>query len=126
MLVKYSRGGTACAATEAKGDIVVVTGDEWTAIFDQNSGELIHELKVLGSAVCLSKDGKTLFLGNNAGTISKYDVSTGVLENAVDIFEEVSFLLLVTLSYVIPSSTIISCSYFIHDSVVTSDHFGKA
>ncbi|XP_066927272.1 telomerase protein component 1-like [Clytia hemisphaerica] len=87
MLVKYCRGGV-CVSANAKRDIVAITGDEFTAVYDMISGELIHDFKTIGSAVSISSDGKTLILGGYSGRISRYNISKGTLEDVVKIFEK--------------------------------------
>uniref|UniRef100_A0A7M5XDG4 Uncharacterized protein n=1 Tax=Clytia hemisphaerica TaxID=252671 RepID=A0A7M5XDG4_9CNID len=88
MLVKYAQGGINCAATNTKGDLVAIVDQYTTSIMDQSSAEVIHELKVRGSAVCISVDGKTLFVGEVKGEISRWDVSTASCEQSVNVFNE--------------------------------------
>jgi len=87
MVVKYPHGGIDCSSTDTKGDIVAIANKKNVVLLDQSSGEPIQKLINDGSAVCLTKDGKHVMVGNNSGKISLWDIATGTMESSADVFE---------------------------------------
>ena len=75
--VKYSSQGIDICASNVKGDIVCVAAGSHTKIFDQSSGELLHVLREGGTAVCLSDDNDTLYVGSSDGKVHCYDTGSG-------------------------------------------------
>ena len=80
MAIKIPVGGVDCAASCPKNDVIVVATKNFAGIYDQSSGEMLHQLNVSAFSVLLSQDEKSVFVGDAGGYVYCYDIYTGALK----------------------------------------------